>query len=300
MKKFFSYDNMIFALAKEDNGCIRFPKKLYTKIEWKLFPMELVEPTKLKSYNYKYEVKGVKNFFVQETSIGYFINLTDDIDEFTRSVPFTYTDLVNMRLRDMITTFKELTNIDIVDDINKVYSTNRPGNAIFLEDIKNKKKGKIYNLCKYMEIREMGEKIDFSNYITKDGKIPVIYFRDSLFILKVSKELEQNMDNIIHCFSTKKKMFEDNTKQVSSSDCFISWYESESSIFSEVPVNSMFKCNEQLYYKARKNYAFELLNDDHKSIINNLRLKEGNKSLTQKDVDSLEVVILSNITYNWF
>ena len=47
-----------------------------------------------------------------------------------------------MRLRDMITTFKELTNIDIVDDINKVYSTNRPGNAIFIEDIKNKKKGR--------------------------------------------------------------------------------------------------------------------------------------------------------------
>ena len=82
MKKFFSYDNMIFALAKEENGCIQFPKKLYTKIEWKLFPMEPVEPTKLKSYNYKYGVKGVKNFFVQETSIGYFINLTDDIDEF--------------------------------------------------------------------------------------------------------------------------------------------------------------------------------------------------------------------------
>ena len=63
MKKFFSYDNMIFALAKEDSGCIRFPKKLYTKIECKLFPMELVEPTKLKKYyTHNYGVKVQKIF----------------------------------------------------------------------------------------------------------------------------------------------------------------------------------------------------------------------------------------------
>ena len=299
MKKFFSYDNMIFTQAKKENGCIRFPKKLYTKIEWKLFPMELVEPTKLKSYNYKYGVKGVKNFFVQETSIGYFINLTDDIDEFTRSVPFTYTDLVNMRLRDMITTFKELTNIDIVDDINKVYSTNRPGNAIFIEDIKNKKKGKIYNLCKYMEIREMGEKIDFSNYITKDGKIPVIYFRDSLFILKVSKELEQNMDNIIQCFSESKKMIDIDKKSALSTDCVLSWDKNEIVSFRDVPINTIFSWNGRIYYKSRFNYAFNIIDEKHQPIVDDLRFLRNDKSLKQKDIEDLDVIIMKNINCEW-
>ena len=299
MKKFFSYDNMIFALAKEENGCIRFPKKLYTKIEWKLFPMELVEPTKLKSYNYKYGVKGVKNFFVQETSIGYFINLTDDIDEFTSSVPFTYTDLVNMRLRDMITTFKELTNIDIVDDINKVYSTNRPGNAIFLENTKNKKKGQSSNSYKYLEIREMGEKIDFSNYITKDGKIPVIYFRDSLFILKVSKELEQNMDNIIHCFSESKKMVDIDKKGALSTDCILSWDKNEVVPFKDVPINTIFTWYVNIYYKSRNNYAFNIIDEKHQPIVDDLRVLRNDKSLKQKDIEDLDVIIMKNINCEW-